>query len=380
MKKIVLYFMTLLMIILSFITIPVSAKEAENEYVKEENNGSISYKEAMLMQEELKARNLYSAELSIEPLYDANGEASFLMGSTDLGYAIMERNSGIVYECGEASPFCGFKDCKKFYGGVMLYYVKKADKTDKSDKDVYCNIMTGESEAMPLPYISTASRGEYANASGNDQVEVRLENERYITQYAFGYNKDGTCNQVAFAIALNYLRLQRKYPVINTYYIPELFLAKVFPEKYHDAVSAFPCAEDLHQKVRIYFEPSIFAWGNGYCNAANNYLTSLISNPDKCPGVYCNYLPSYTKIATEIASKRPLIVSTWTDPNYSFHTMAAYGIRFVKTSNGYTPEVLVHVGWYRKSFFRQIGGRKFEQKDQYVNLKSLTYGYFFTTP
>ncbi|MBR5714138.1 MAG: hypothetical protein IKX58_05055 [Clostridia bacterium] len=372
MKKVFLVSISFVFILLGFCNISGVAYAEENGFVRRENNQAITFKEKEVMREELEARNYYGSGLTIEPLYDKNDEPTFLLGVTELGYAIMRREDYIVFECGEANPFCGYESCKKYYGGILSYYVKEADRSD------YRNIMTGDNEPMTLPYISENTR-DWTPPDPYD-INKRLENERYITQYAFGYNDKGTCNVIGFAIALNYLRMQYQYPVFTTDTTPELFkYINPFPKKYENVKKHFPKAEELHQRVLKHFYTPILAWGKTYCDNANHYLESVISKPSRRPTVYYKFKPSFIRIYDEIVANRPMIASTWNAPVFSNHTMAVYGLHHIATPTSETTELLVHTGWYVEDYYERIGN-KYQHIDTYVNCNAITYVYFFNLP
>ncbi|MBR5947590.1 MAG: hypothetical protein IKZ82_02930 [Clostridia bacterium] len=178
----------------------------------EAEESSISTDEVEAMRTVLEVRELYADDFVVELLYDADNQQSFLLGSTSLGSAIMERSTRTVCEWSEFNTYDGCGAGKKYYGGVLQYYVKR------SDSEKYINIRTGVEETAPsraliVEDFERAIVPDPTNPGGSQQGEIYEfpDNSEYIRRYAFGLNTSQTnsCSEVALGIALNYL--YRKY-------------------------------------------------------------------------------------------------------------------------------------------------------------------------
>lgn len=324
------------------------------------------------MRLELESRELYGEGFYIEPLYDAYGEASFLLGTSDLGFAIIERKNGIVYECGEASPYYGFEPCRKYYGGALSYYVRK------TDSDEFFNIVSGVNAPLSATVLieeSDIRAHDIDDPGGGGSTNFRLTNSSYITQYAFGYNADGTCNVVAFGIALNYLKRQHGFNIFNgSTLLPERFNGQ-FPYSTNDNMTYYPKAEELHQVIKGYFGMPLFAIGQGYCNYGNDFLAIMIPQATNRPTVRYRFGAEFAFMKSQLELNRPIIVSTLWHPDYGNHTMAVYGCRTV----GNTKELLVHTGWHNRARFSKTGNQ-YTHKDHWLNAAETTYCYYFGFP
>lgn len=330
----------------------------------------ISDAESQSMVSALSVRDLYDGNLSIELLFDAFEEPSFLLGITGLGYAIMSRENHTVFECGDGQPYIGYENHKKYYGGVLSYYVRD------DNSPLLFNITSKEYQSPTIPYIfeDAPMRGpEY-----DDPITVyKLSNSYFITKYTFGWNETGSCNQIAAGIALNYLRRQYQLPVIPTSMMPEVF-NQHWPSNYGIYVSDYPKANSLDQRLSQYFIYSyLVTFGATYCDCVNNYLADTVSSSANRPTLSYTFHPSYTLIKQNILTNKPVIVSTLIDPTYGNHTMVAYGCR--KINNGsIAKELLVHVGWYSSGNFNNSS--PYTHKEVWLNMNTLSYGYFFSIP
>lgn len=323
---------------------PVSyAATTENGFIRREINPSVSEEEEKLMRNALVLRDLYADDLVIEPLYDANNEPSFLLGVTSLGSAIMDRRSAVICECGEFNPFNDFGLCKKYYGGILSYYVRRVGSNE------YTNLTTGQEGPMLSAYMpvstSIEGRSESMPIKGSD---IRLESPGYITRYAFGFNQNGTCNQAGCGIALNYLRLKHKYPLSSPSESPELLTKALYNSI--EMIDFYPNAEAMHQAIIGAFNSyglfgnPLFAWGPGYPRLVNAYIQQMIPQANNRPNLYYVWGPSVDSIQREL---------------------------------------LVHIGWYDSFRFRKIKMGNldvWEQKEYWVNRDYITYAYFFTLP
>lgn len=366
-------------IIFAFLTLaPASyALTTHDGYIKRENNPSVSKEEAKLMEGELRLRDLYADDFVIEPLYDADNEPSFLLGTTSLGSAIMDRRTAVICECGEFNPFVGFELCRKYYGGLLSYYVRRISSSK------YTNIVTGQEEALPLARtLDVDSSEDRSDGMPTKDKTIRIPSPGYITRYAFGVNRNGTCNQVACGVALNYLKRKYGYPLTMPSTTPEL-LTHQPKNDYSEMMSRYPKAEALHQLLNIIFGPPLFEWGSTYADHVNTYIYRTMRGFSYCPSAYSVWKPSIDSIERELLYSRPVIIQTWNAPTYGNHAMVCYGTRSYIVGGYMRNELLVHNGWYNENYFTKMymgSTEVWEHKNYWVNLSYITFGYFFALP
>ncbi|MBR5947275.1 MAG: hypothetical protein IKZ82_01340 [Clostridia bacterium] len=361
-------------IILAFVfaimaVVPMAmAQENCNGFERRDRHFSISPEDTEFMRSQLVALGLYGDGFLTEPLYDVNGEITFLLGTSECGFVIISRPDGILYEWGGVSPFTGFEACKKYYAGAMSYYVKNIY------NNAFYNLMTAAVEESPTLRLieSPSQRGGVFDDPQPTPSKWTISNPQYITQYAFGYNSTGTCSAVAAGIALNYLKRQYGLPVTINLMTPEPFYStEGFPKNYSSWNSLYPKAETLHQKLTHY---CVNGWSIN--EPLNRYFTDWISDPAKRPiAFYDRNYNSFENIKQYILSNRPIIVCTYT------HSMAAYGCCKVFSNNGTTYGVLVHMGWTGRSWFNHNNAvNRYEHIEHYINVNTLRALYSFILP
>lgn len=367
----------------------------------EEKRVEISAKEEELMRHELEARGIYADDVVIEPLYDAENKPNFLLGATSLGSAIMDRRNQIICEWSEFNPFAEWENEKKFYGGALQYYVKCVD------SERFVNLRTGAEETTiaKAVYDRESERAivDDSPGAGNGSTETTsfawLQDAKYITQYAFGFNKNGTCNQVACGLALNYLKRKHGYPIFHTDITPEI-LNKSIANDERFITKDYGNAEMLHQELLSIFKrhglfglggKPLFCWGNTYASGVNKCINELMPNYSNRPSAYAVFTFSIGRIENELKANRPVIIQTlpWAyDTQYSKHTMVCIGARSQrKNINGAPPvvtaEVCVHTGWYGLNLFNTVttsSGKVWEHKNTWLNIDNISYAYFFNLP
>jgi uncharacterized repeat protein (TIGR02543 family) len=146
-------------------------------------------------------------EMLVDVLYDHNGAPAYLLGWTEKGYLIWKRDIAEGVERAEGqNPYNGMGDGKKYYGGVLCYYVKTA----KGLADGLTGGIVDNMEYNPglddIP--SQASAGgiqALATATGPKMLPNYVN---YVERLSFGNNNNDTCTAVATQIALNYINLQ----------------------------------------------------------------------------------------------------------------------------------------------------------------------------
>lgn len=242
----------------------------------------------------------------------------------------------------------------------------------------FINVISGSADKLFATVLIDANpnRSHEIDEPGGGNTNIRLTNYRYITQYAFGYNANGTCNEVACCIALNYLKRQYNVPVCTANMTPELFNSS-FPQSAQQNNSTYPKAELFHQRLQQFMAVPGLAWGSKYSGSVNSYLETTITNPALRPIAFARLRVAFpfSSVHSLISSNKPVIVQTFGHPEYNNHTMVAYGCRTVGSTN----EVLVHVGWHDPTRFSQ-SGNQYTHKDHWVNYLSISYYYSFILP
>ena len=367
----------ILVLTVAFINVlPTVPATATNQilFVPRDSMYCVSEAETELVRLELDARGLYDENMTVEPMYDSEGAAAFLLGRTSTGYAILARDNGIVLECGELQPFTGYENCKKYYGGPLSHYIKCLNSGD------YLNLASGRFSTLPVVDIPEPVRNQVIDPGlGGDTYKVI--NPQYITRYAHGYNESGTCNVVACGIALNYIKREYNLPILSVNRTPELLTATGLPQNANENLSSYPKAENLNRFLELYFIYNVnLLWGANYVECIDDYLEANVSVPGNRPIFTYKLFPSYIKLKNSILASKPVIVQTSTSATSPFdlHTMVAYGCRKV-TGNSTTYELLVHTGWYNPDY-HYYNGSVWEHLSVYINKSWVTYGYFFTIP
>jgi len=88
-------------------------------------SGSPTEEERLFLQERLRGYGYGDENFSVELLYNSRGWPVYLMGITEGGYVIYERDPRQFCECGEGkNPYNSYMECEKYYGGPMCYFVK----------------------------------------------------------------------------------------------------------------------------------------------------------------------------------------------------------------------------------------------------------------
>lgn len=110
------------------------------------DEATISQHECAVLGEKLSAYGYRETEkdFTADILFDANNRSSYLLATTDKGYLILKRDTYEFCECGEMNPYRDYMDYKKYYGGIIHYYVESA-KADSNSAifDKYYDIVNG---------------------------------------------------------------------------------------------------------------------------------------------------------------------------------------------------------------------------------------------
>ncbi len=76
----------------------------------------------------LKGRLVYygygTSGFAADVLYDPRGNSTFMLGATDQGYIIYERDGRAFWECGEGNPYGDHMANRKFYYGPTIHVIE----------------------------------------------------------------------------------------------------------------------------------------------------------------------------------------------------------------------------------------------------------------
>jgi hypothetical protein len=278
-------------------------------------------------------------------LFSHTDDPQFIIGSSEAGYLIMDRDCNGCMEWGTGrNPYNDFQDKKKYYGGISCYFVELEDQ--------YYNIISGEKTDVIL-YVKNLDKVEKSrlnsylqqNQTLDDPPPTITETKRINNCYsslqrlAFGINSDGTCTAVACGIVLNYLDRE-----VSTLIVPSDMESEVLKTAATDDLMDYPQAEALHQY--LYHEcgmnPVNLAWMVTDEIAKYRQYTAETENTEIAVS-WCSFTDS-SYITSEIDQDIPSMVTTliWGDTDTRKHTMAVYGYRIYSDDSC---EILVHRGW-----------------------------------
>lgn len=327
------------------------------------------------MQRNMELRGLSGNELSISILYGADGTAKYLLGVTDTGYIILERESYTFHEAGECNPYADYMDAKKYYGGPLCYYtaipVTQSRNTDShySLYDILQKETTNIVVQLEFHEQLCSKTAERASASGSGDVRV-ANSYSYIRRRAFGYNDSNTCSAVAAAIALNYLALQYNTIIVPSKWKSELFNNSI-PSDAQAAKTLFPKADALYEYLVDICGMGAASFGSRITKPLVYYIANNV--PGGCGlNVSWTISPKASTIKNKIDNNLPVLVTTTAAGPYTNHTMLAYGYR----DNSET-ELLVHLGWYNKTYIRN-SGKDLYYAEIWINESYVTFGHYFS--
>lgn len=326
----------------------------------------------------MDARGL-GGEVSVECLYNAEGQAKFLLGVSKAGYLIMSRDSLLCIECGEGNPYREYVDSKKYYGGVLCYYI--ADNIGyydlsrgKSCSSMTINPNTYDLKANVSDATSESNRGESEPVAAAATATVTRAAELYsnfnwIRRHAFGFNVDGTCSAVATTLALNYLDYHNGHVVPSRYHLEELTGIATAS----DVATLYPKAEAFHQYI-ISCGMGIGSFADFITEAIDNYRNSSFSIFET--GINCVHYVNLVGavIKPYLDCDRPAMLTSTFFGDIDTHTMLVYGYR--EFSDGST-EWLVHPGWYN-SVIQVTSGGVYAVEERWVSNATATFFYVFS--
>lgn len=310
------------------------------------NDSSVNAEEQQSIELEMSARGL-QGNIKTEVLYDNHRNATFILGYTNNGYLIMDRESGLCMESGELNPYREYLGYVKYYSGVLKYYVN--DSLDDAEFFSLCDedYVKAIPELVFQPYAGVNNHTYMSqNATENvmaSSTPVILKNaDIHLRRRAFGWNDDNTCSAVACTLALNYIAVQG----LNSNVVPSDYRLDLLTREIgaNEIATVYPHSNAFHRLLTNTCAMGPVSFGNTIVDGISNYrnLRSSIS----ATGISAQHLGvTQETIVQEIDAGRPcLITTTVFSGEYNVHTMVVYGYR--ELMNGFN-EYLVHTGWYK---------------------------------
>lgn len=110
-----------------------TARAAESLYVPAgPEDGDVTPEAMAACRGALKEFGYSGSDEAFFLLFNLKDEASYVLGANGGGYVILSLENLEVSEAGEGdSPYAGYPDCRKYYGGVLNYYVKLEKGTNR---------------------------------------------------------------------------------------------------------------------------------------------------------------------------------------------------------------------------------------------------------
>lgn len=367
--------LTLLLPLFAF-TVSASSMDGDNE-----DSVSLTVQEQSVLQEKLNAYGYGDEEFTADVLYDADDCPTYLLSTTKEGYLILERDSYKFQECGEGNPYENYMADKRYYGGAICYFVQPPGEKSTQASGEYYDILRGSYTSF-VPRLDTngetAGQQEPCNAASPTSISgtIRVaDNDDYIRRRAFGNNTDNTCSAVATGIALNYIAFEHNIAIIPDYLIPEGLNKGLISDK-NPISSAYPRANKFHRYIADSCGMGPGSFEGFVVGAVNKYDRDTIPSKYNYKfGIKSTPLPKASTIKSNIQNDKPvLITTTFWGGEYNWHTMCVYGYR--DTSDG--PQLLVHTGWYSTEDNELISGKRYRQKEAWIDESIATYGYYFS--
>lgn len=316
-----------------------------NDSLKISSNNIVSDKEISALEKAMGTRGI-AGKIRVEILYDHNDSPNYVIGTTDAGYLILDRNTFACMESGEVNPYASNSeyDGIKYYGGVLNYYIKY--------NDAYFDICQNKiiSDISYYDYLDdTANRNinmsdaqfSAAATSANATVtttEILPSNLSRIQRRAFGRNNDNTCTAVACTLVLNYLDFLNDDIVPNKYEL-ELLVT----DDGSKVATKHPKAHAFHRFLVDDCGMGAASYANAVIDGIDEYRESdnTIGGTEIEAEWTLNILTNFG--INEILADKPTMLTSTIAGEYSWHTMAVYGFRRYSDNS---LEWLVHTGWY----------------------------------
>lgn len=329
-------------------------------YNSNDYQSTITKDEQEALKTELANYEYDSEDMETDVLYSASGEAAFVIGVSNLGYVILDRNNYEICECGQVNPFSEVMDQKKYYGGPFQYYViahQRSDLEDKMEQKLFYNIRTKKTSDIISTMVNThnadSTIAKDDERSYNSVIIHRLQNNvNYIRKKAFGSNITGdlyekTCSAIASQIALNYISEQYKVAFVKPEHISET-ITEGLQVSANFVASHYKRANRMHHYLVDNSGMGPVTTGLGIKYPLNRYVKETSNdilgyNYSYNFNLLIDYNSTFDSIETSINNDLPVIITTTIalGSSYSYHSMCVYGYRI---DNG-TTTYLVHDGW-----------------------------------
>lgn len=296
-------------------------------------------------------------------LHDSKERPSFLLGTSEKGYVILDRLTQEIYEYGENNPYVNCFEEKKYYSGPLNYYERNISGYKNLRTNVTRDNIPNLNYVIPIQNENTIK--QIVPDDGGSSVVKVSNSYAYINRKSFGYNTDNTCSAVAVAITLNYLTLQTGKNFVPVSWKSENLTSNKFD------VSTYPKAHSLHRYLVDSCGMGAASFGQTIKLPFELYVSSKVSSTYNLKLSF-SIIPSATSIKNSINANKPVVVSTAaTSDEYSYHSMVAYGYRAVTDRT----MLLVHTGWY--SNIKNESGI-YAHSDVYINSGFVACAHYFS--
>ncbi|MDR1183824.1 MAG: RICIN domain-containing protein [Coriobacteriales bacterium] len=376
---------------------------SEDMIVLGENAAVLSEKEYATMEEAMQRLSMGEMD-STFVLYNHLDIPKFILGTSSEGYLILDRDTWAFLERAEGvSPFYGYEDEKKCYGGIGLYFTRT--------EEGFYDIVKGLSlEQMPyIEAIDVLGVSEESEGQGGFSVlsvdPLAVTNQLSYTdslarRFSFGLNGGNTndsCTAVATGLILNYLDRTVDRNIVSSdkdaeYLVTATWDVTKYPatEKLHNFL-VFNCGMKSGTIQVIDIDVPFFGigvWGpsvSGYFNNYRNSSSAIASTGISCTSAAVNASSParsmMNRITLNIDKGIPVMMSTTlqgfisgTNSQYGQHTMMICGYDTALTS------VKVHTGWYNSNTATnrvQLAGGVYRATLVDVPLSIAVYMYYF---
>lgn len=372
-------FSIILTLIVAVTCLPIDANAVAIDN-KVDFSTEISASEISAMETAMEARGI-GGNVEVEVLYDSDDNPSLLLGTSDSGYQIIARGTLRCIEGGESNPYLNYSSNKKYYGGILNYYVDAGNdfyditrntivsspsKSDYLDEAVSGSVQAGDTVNSSIQTEAAFSASASATASITF-TKIIPNAETRIQRRAFGYNNDNTCSAVACTIVLNYLDYDDNRIVPSNYQLEALT-----SNSGSNVATDSPRAHAFHRFLVEDCGMGAVSYANGIAYAIDDYRESstTISNSE----IDCEWtLNIYTNFGIdELLADRPTMLTSTIAGDYSWHTMPVYGYRRYSDNS---LEWLVHPGWYSRLVYED---GVYRMPEIWVAASTATYLYRFT--
>lgn len=338
----------------------------------------VSNEEQKVLASKMEDRGIIASDMEIKVLYGRDGEPNYLLGYTNDFYLIMDRATYTCMETGEGNPYSRNLDDQLYYGGLLCYFAETSDGLfDLVRNKIVENILETEYA------VNIESRAHEANHTNRYKMNLRASVTStqiipnaydYIRTQSFGYNDDNTCTAIAVCMVLNYLDKAVNDGVVPDKYESQTIYRDVNSAMCNDAAveQYYPNTHAFHKEMVShalgaatyggYVERAVDRYTISNC-IANGVIVSCGSSLSETPENY---------VVSSIENDMPSMVTFSFFGDYQFHSMPAYGVRFL--SDG-SKEYLVHTGWWET--IKESTGSKHVMPLVWAPEQAMTYLYKF---